>query len=392
MRSVWWCGLLVVVILGSSTGTARAARQGIPDRPATSTRPTTTSPRSSATPTQTAHPTASPIQRCGQGYCVVITPTATAIGGAAPGAERAFDRGRPRCDLLDPGTWLPCFIAAGIDLVTGWVRTIVNTQMFADVWGSTNVLLTVENPVVVRYHTAIRLASDLLLALFAMGVFGEILVCQRAHQTYHHAVEKIWRLVLIAFLSNMSLAVIAQAVDLSNIMTGGVWSVQSSGLDAVMAHTDPGSAVVVASIFALANEIMLLLLFVQMVMRLALLDVLIVLAPLGLLCYGWGPTQEWGQLWRQHFTATLVVQFVQVVALVLGEDLWTYAPYVFAPDGTTITGETSLLDMRGNMELAIALGVFAVVLLIPRLLRARTGNSSFLGVALGVRVLLGRGR
>jgi len=177
----------------------------------------------------------------------------------------------------------------------------------------------------------------------------------------------------------MSLAVIAQAVDLSNIMTGGVWGVQSSGLDAVMAHTDAGSAVVVASIFALANEVMLLLLFMQMVMRLALLDVLIVLAPLGLLCYGWGPTQEWGQLWRQHFVATLVVQFVQVVALALGEDLWTYAPYVFAPDGTTITGETSLLDMRGNMQLAIALGVFAVVLLIPPRRRARRPGPAWKG-------------
>lgn len=257
--------------------------------------------------------------------------TATVNDGIGAGGGGASAQGSSRCDLLDPGTWPPCFVAAGIDLVTGWVRTIVTTQMFADVWGSTNVLLTVENPVVVRYYTAIRLASDLLLALFAMGVFGEILVCQRAHQTYHHAVEKIWRLVLIAFLSNMSLAVIAQAVDLSNIMTGGVWGVQSSGLDAVMAHTDSGSAIVVASIFELANEVMLLLLFVQMVMRLALLDVLIVLSPLGLLCYGWGPTQEWGQLWRQHFTATLIVQFVQVVALVLGEDLWTYSPLHLRP-------------------------------------------------------------
>jgi len=260
---------------------------------ATPIRPTA-SPRPSASPTITPSPTVTPIERCGRGYCVVITPTATVNAGIGTDGGGASTQGSSRCDLLDPGTWLPCFVAAGIDLVTGWVRTIVTTQMFADVWGSTNVLLTVENPVVVRYYTAIRLASDLLLALFAMGVFGEILVCQRAHQTYHHAVEKIWRLILIAFLSNMSLAVIAQAVDLSNIMTGGVWGVQSSGLDAVMAHTDPGSAVVVASIFELANEVMLLLLFVQMVMRLALLDVLIVLSPLGLLCYGWGPRKSGG--------------------------------------------------------------------------------------------------
>ena len=391
MRGLWCCGLVVVLILGPFMGTAQAARHGIPGSTATPIRPTA-SPRPSASPSMTPSPTVTPIERCGRGYCVVVTPTATVSSGTGAGTGGASAQGSSRCDLLDPGTWLPCFVAAGIDLVTGWVRTIVTTQMFADVWGSTNVLLTVENPVVVRYYTAIRLASDLLLALFAMGVFGEILVCQRAHQTYHHAVEKIWRLVLIAFLSNMSLAVIAQAIDLSNIMTGGVWGVQSSGLDAVMAHTDPGSAVVVASIFELANEVMLLLLFVQMVMRLALLDVLIVLSPLGLLCYGWGPTQEWGQLWRQHFAATLIVQFVQVVALVLGEDLWTYSPYIFAPDGTTITGATSLLDMRSNMELAIALGVFAVVLLIPRLLRARTGASSFVGAALGVRLLLGKGR
>jgi len=168
---------------------------------ATPIRPTA-SPRPSASPTITPSPTVTPIERCGRGYCVVITPTATVNAGIGTDGGGASTQGSSRCDLLDPGTWLPCFVAAGIDLVTGWVRTIVTTQMFADVWGSTNVLLTVENPVVVRYYTAIRLASDLLLALFAMGVFGEILVCQRAHQTYHHAVEKIWRLILIAFLSS----------------------------------------------------------------------------------------------------------------------------------------------------------------------------------------------
>jgi len=209
MRGMWWCGLVVVVILGPSMGIARVAPQGLPGPPATSIRPSTTSPRPSGTPTQTPRPTASPIERCGQGYCLVLTPTATATGGAGAGAGAAPRQGGSGCDLLDPGTWLPCFVAAGIDLVTGWVRTIVTTRMFADVWGGTNVLLTVENPVVVRYHTAIRLASNLLLALFAMGVCGEILVCQRAHQTYHHDTvgksgDAMWGILSRKFLAKLA--------------------------------------------------------------------------------------------------------------------------------------------------------------------------------------------
>ena len=55
-----------------------------------------------------------------------------------------------------------------------------------------------------------------------------------------------------------------------------------------------------------------------MLMRLALIDVLLVAAPLGLLCWVLPQTQGWARLWSSTFFTAVFTQFVQVLALKLG--------------------------------------------------------------------------
>src|SRR5262249_41222278 len=97
-----------------------------------------------------------------------------------------------------------------------------------------------------------------------------------------------------------------------------------------------------------------------MLMRLALIDVLLVIAPLGLLCWVLPQTQGWARLWSSTFFATVFTQFVQVVALKLGGSLLT--------ELTPIVPDAALL--------AVFLGVAVLVLTmkIPGLMRNHLGD------------------
>ena len=58
-----------------------------------------------------------------------------------------------------------------------------------------------------------------------------------------------------------------------------------------------------------------LLLMGQMLMRLALVDVLIVVSPLALLCWVLPQTQGWARTWSSAFSGAVFTQFVQLLTL-----------------------------------------------------------------------------
>ena len=95
-----------------------------------------------------------------------------------------------------------------------------------------------------------------------------------------------------------------------------------------------------------------------MLVRLALLFLLIVLAPLGLLCFGLPQTQGYGRLWTSTSAVTLFVQFFQVVTLALGGML------------ISSTQTTSLLKLdTGVVSLLVSTAVMYLVLCIPGMIR-----------------------
>ena len=67
----------------------------------------------------------------------------------------------------------------------------------------------------------------------------------------------------------------------------------------------------------------LLLLAVQMLMRLVLVDVLLVIAPLALLCWILPQTERWARLWSTTFVGAVFTQFLQVTAMLLSGNLLT---------------------------------------------------------------------
>jgi hypothetical protein len=80
--------------------------------------------------------------------------------------------------------------------------------------------------------------------------------------------------------------------------------------------------------------VMGMLLTGQMLMRLALVDALLVLAPLALLCWVLPQTYSWARLWFSTFFGTVFVQSVQVLVLRLGSDLIQRLPGVLLSAGS----------------------------------------------------------
>lgn len=110
-------------------------------------------------------------------------------------------------------------------------------------------------------------------------------------------------------------------------------------------------------ILAIVLGIMAVLLLVQMIVRLALVDLLLALAPLGLGCLILPQTVRWGRLWLTTFSAAVWVQLIQLVALALGS---IFLSAMSAP-GTIFHGNVLATAF-------LAIGTLGLVLKIPSML------------------------
>ncbi len=89
-------------------------------------------------------------------------------------------------------------------------------------------------------------------------------------------------------------------------------------------------------VLGLVYVIVGLLLLLQMLIRLAWIDVLLVISPLAAACWVLPQTQGWAQTWNEQFTGAVFTQFVQVVALKLG-GLLLVAALRLEPDVTWLS-------------------------------------------------------
>ena len=97
-----------------------------------------------------------------------------------------------------------------------------------------------------------------------------------------------------------------------------------------------------------------------MLMRLALVDVLLVVSPLALLCWVLPQTQSWARLWSTTFFAAVFTQFVQVLALRLG--------------GALLHRLTPMAADAALLAVFLGVAVLALTLQIPALMRMHLGD------------------
>jgi len=313
----------------------------------------------------------------GAGAAAPQSAPAAASPAPAPTASSGTDSG-PTAEQDRPQSLFEAFAGDLQGRVTQWVVEAFNTTVLGVLVGITDALhrmvdAVLQSPFNVISRTPPALSYDSatvrglwgiargvanagLVLVVAWGGIG-IAVRQHVGASYHDAAELLPRVALGALLVNTSLWWGRLAIDTNN----GLCDLLGRAALPAWEQSSGAAQVLVGVLAALLYLVMAVLLVLQQFMRLALIDVLLVVAPVALLCWVLPQTQGWARLWSHTFTGTVFAQFVQVVALRLGASLLPE----LAPDSVAA-------ELVG---LFLGVASLALTLKLPGLIQARAGDA-----------------
>lgn len=283
--------------------------------------------------------------------------TSQSAGNAAPSAPE------PSSVLLpDPRQLVQdVFNQALVDLLQGVsdaLRKVINGVMGS----SLNVITQTPpgasygNAMVRSLWTTVRAIANGALVLVTLWGGFNLMAHGRLGEPYHEAMELFPRLALGFLLVNTSLSWGQLVIDANNVLCQALGQASLPGWQGA----DAGSQLLAQVIAVLIYLVTGLLLLIQCLMRLALIDLLLITAPVALLCWILPQTQSWARLWTSTFVGAVATQFVQVIALRLGGSLMT--------DLTPMAGDAALL------EIFLGVALLALTLKLPSLMRGHLGD------------------
>ncbi len=272
------------------------------------------------------------------------------------------DSSAPSGFLPDPRQWASeVFNQALVNLLQGIsaaLRSLVGGVMASSVnfISQTPPAATYASPTVLALWNLVRIIANSALALVALWSGFNLILRPHLGSPYHEVMELFPRVALGALLANTGLWWARFAIDANNALSGALGQASLPAWD----QADSASQLLAEVISVLVYLVTSLLLLLQMLMRLALIDVLLVVSPLALLCWVLPETQGWARLWSSTFFSAVFTQFVQVLALKLGGALLT--------DLTPMAADVSLL------AIFLGIAVLAVTMKIPGLMRNHLGD------------------
>ena len=259
------------------------------------------------------------------------TPALSAGGGAPgiqPGVSPSIELpGIPNLlDPLDPRKWAGDILDAVMVTIGGaLIEAMRELVDWALGLGDSSLNFVTQTPVAGSYESATvrslwdfsRAIVNVALAAIVMWGGFNVIVKQHIRSPYHEAMELLPRVILAALAANLTLELARVLIDLNNGFAAAVGQVGLPGYEQATT-TQEGIAPV---FMAITYGIVALLLVFQMLMRLALIDLLIVLAPVMMLLWVLPQTQGWTRWWTNLFPITIFQQAVQMVVLRLGAAL-----------------------------------------------------------------------
>jgi hypothetical protein len=238
---------------------------------------------------------------------------------------------------LDPGSLLTNLWTTGIGGLIDFVKT-----QFLD-WASSFGFVYI-TPAALSYKLlTIKNASAWSIgvvdgAIALILVIGGYQVIMRHHLGLPTGwvMEQLSHLALTAVIANVGFFyVLPQLIELNNSLCISLW--MAFGHAGVGDFSLPLGVVnwmrqpFTIGLFVVIDFVLSLLLVIVQLVRLGLLDVLIVFAPLGIMCAALPHTRAFFRLWVVGFFCTLFVQVLQVGAIALGSALIVS----FGPASTT---------------------------------------------------------
>jgi len=186
--------------------------------------------------------------------------------------------------------------------------------------------LTYKDGVVINlWNWSLGVADAALALLLVIGGYNAMLR-HSLGANYATVLEFLPRIALAAVAATFSLTFISSFIELNNTLCIAVQGALATAGAGDLSLTFGNILNILSMPFYAAIAYIIELAFaailsVQMLVRIALLDLLIVLSPIWLLLLGLKQTERWGRLGAAAFAATLFLQFLQVVDLGVGSAL-----------------------------------------------------------------------
>lgn len=301
---------------------------------------------------------------------------------------------KPPSLTLDPGGWASWVFT---NALTGTARRSTSDVVGFMDWllGNGNVIsqtpekLSYDNDTVKRLSGAMRTVANAALAVVTVWGGLNVMIHPHIRAPYHGVLELVPRLLLGGLLVNTSLSWGAFVIKVNNALCQALGHSPMPAWSAVLHVNSGASALLLDLVAVFIYLIMGLLLLGQMLMRLALVDALLILAPLALLCWVLPQTEMWARLWSTTFFGTVFVQFIQVLVLQLGVELLQNLHEVLPkPLGSSDDGRVWLV------QLLLGVSVLQLARKVPRLIPGYFGAAGAWSpvAAIGRQLLTGLAR
>ncbi|WP_433524075.1 hypothetical protein ACQPZ2_02210 [Nocardia pseudovaccinii] len=345
----------LAAVLITLTGVMSAAAQPpptppvpVPSAPATPA-PTTTTPAPTTAPPSrwiTPPPTTSPTSPTpGVPDSTVPTPGST---GSGPGAGECGVSNISGC------------VAKAID---GFFQRLVDSALNPLLELVSHTLLTTPEPADLPQVGALwTQSSQLVLALYGLLVMaaGVLLMVRETLQTRWSWRELVPRLVLGFIAAAMSMVIATLAIGFANALAqslagDGVDSDSAAAALTQLASTGGTAPGTFTILLLVVLVVMLVVLLVSYVVRVAVTVILVVAAPLALMCHALPGLEMVARWWWRSFAACLAIQVVQSLTLV------TVLRVFLSPGGWNFFGPNA----NGIVDLIVALALMGVLIKTP---------------------------
>lgn len=295
-----------------------------------------------------------------------------AAAGSLPGVDTAIDPQLPLPDIpnplgllggLDPRNWATAILDTVVEMIGGAILDALTGVIdWALGLGDSSLNIITRTPAAGTYEsTTVRTLWDLSrgvanasLAIIVMWGGFNVVLKQHTRSPYDGMMELLPRVILAALALNLTLEIARVLIELNNAFTGAINEGGLPGYDQARSEQSGMAMIMVAVTYV----IVALLLAFQMLMRLALICVLIVLAPIMVVTWVVPQTQGWARWWAHLLPITVFQQAVQVLALRLGAALMI--------ELTPSSGANWVLSMM------LGIAVCYLTLRIPALLSSQT--------------------
>ena len=260
------------------------------------------------------------------------------------------------CGFFD----VTCHVTSAID---GWFRDLVTSALnpVLDLLGRT-VLATPRvtvGKVAVLWGITAGIANALVVLFVLAG--GALVMARETLQTRYAAKDLAPRIVVGVVAANASLALVGLAIPAANSLTqallgGGIDASNATAAMRQMVVTPLGAGGIFLVLLGLVAAVLAVVLLATYVIRVAVLVLLVAVAPLALICHSLPQTENMARLWWRAVAGVFAIQLGQSLVLICALKVF------FTPDGNSTLG---LSASGGLVDVLVAICLLWVLVRIP---------------------------